>query len=225
MKQAVFGQDEAINAVARAIKLGALGPGPSRQAGRRVFVRRTDGRRQDGSRAAAREGDGRRVHSLRHERVHGAAHRFALDRRAAGIRRFRSGRIAHRRDQQDAALRAAARRDRKGASRFVQHPVAGDGSRHAHRQQRAQGRFPQRDPGDDDQRRRTRTVARDDRFPRRNRAGKSQERAREDVRAGVQKPAVGDDRIRAAESAGYGTGGGQVHRGTCRSASTSRRSR
>ena len=109
MKQAVFGQDEAINAVARAIKLGALGAGPSRQAGRRVFVRRTDGGGQDGSRAATGEGDGRGVHPLRHERVHGAAYGFALDRRAAGIRRFRSGRVAHRRDQQDAALRAAAR--------------------------------------------------------------------------------------------------------------------
>ena len=48
----------------------------------------------------------------------------------------------------------AARRDREGASGHLQHPAAGDGPRHADRQQRAQGRFPQRHRHHDDQCRR-----------------------------------------------------------------------
>ena len=123
---------------------------------RRVPVRRADRRRQDRGRPPARQGDGRRVPPLRHERVHGAPHRLAAHRRAARLRRLRPGRPADRRDQQDPALRAAARRDRKGPSRPLQHPAPGDGPRLADRQQRAQGGLPQRHPGDDHQRRRAR---------------------------------------------------------------------
>ena len=73
-----------------------------------------------------------------------APHGLAPDRRAARLRRLRSGRTAHRRHPQASALGARARRDREGAPGAVQHPAAGDGPRHAHRQQRAQGRLPQR---------------------------------------------------------------------------------
>ena len=49
---------------------------------------------------------GRRVPALRHERVHGEAHRVAADRRAARLRRLRPGRPAHRRGPQAPALGA-----------------------------------------------------------------------------------------------------------------------
>ena len=47
----------------------------------------------------------RRVPALRHERVHGAAHGLAPDRRAARLRRLRPGRPADRRDRQDTRTR------------------------------------------------------------------------------------------------------------------------
>ncbi len=58
---------------------------------------------------------------------------------------------------QHPALRAAARRDREGASRPVQHPPADHGSREADRPQRQAGRLPQRHPDHDDERRRGRS--------------------------------------------------------------------
>ena len=57
---------------------------------------------------------------------------------------------------QHPALRAAARRDREGASRPVQHPVAGHGPRQADRPFRQADRLPQCHPDHDDQRRRGR---------------------------------------------------------------------
>ena len=83
----------------------ARGPRPPREADRLVPVRRPDRRRQDRGRQAARQGARRAVPALRHERVHGEAHRVAADRRAARLRRLRSGRPAHRR-------RSARRRTR-----------------------------------------------------------------------------------------------------------------
>ena len=79
-----------------------------------------------------------------------------LDRRASGLRRLRPGRPADRWHRPASALRAAARRDREGASRPVQHPVAGHGSRQAHRPQRQVSRLPQRHPHHDDERGRLR---------------------------------------------------------------------
>ena len=143
----------------------ALRPRPSGQAHRLVPLLRPDGRRQDRAGQAARRRARRRVPALRHERVHGAAHGLAPDRRAARLRRLRSGRAADGRDQQDALRRPRPRRDREGAPEPLQHPVAGDGSRHAHRQQRQEGRLPQRHPHHDDQRGRARDVGREDRLP------------------------------------------------------------
>ena len=60
--------------------------------------------------------------------------------------------------------RAAARRDREGASGPVQHPAAGDGSRQAHRPQRQVGRLPQRHPDHDHQCRRLRSGQAADRL-------------------------------------------------------------
>ncbi len=159
----VYGQDSAIEAVCRAIKLARSGLAhPDRPVGAFLFAGPTGVGKTEVARQLAKVMG---VEFLRFDmcRVHGAPYGLAADRRAPGICRLRSGRIAHRRDQQDSALRAAARRNRESPSGPVQYPVAGDGSCDADRQQRAQGRLPQRDYRDDHQRGRAGAVARDDR--------------------------------------------------------------
>src|SRR5207247_170929 len=113
--------------------------------GRLLPLRRANGRRQNRGREAAGGRARGRVPALRHERVHGEAHRVAADRRAARLRGLRPGRGADRRDPQDPARPPPARRDREGAPRPVQHPPPGDGPRDAHRSHRPQGRLPPRD--------------------------------------------------------------------------------
>jgi ATP-dependent Clp protease ATP-binding subunit ClpA len=66
---------------------------------------------------------------------------------------FDQGGPADRRRGPAPALRAAARRDREGASGRLQHPAAGDGPRQADRPQRPHGELPQRDPDHDLERR------------------------------------------------------------------------
>ncbi len=144
LKAVVFGQDKAIDALAAAIKMARSRPGQADQADRLLPVLRPHRRRQDRGGAPARLLHGHRTDPLRHVRVHGTPRRVAPDRRAAGLRRLRPGRPADRGDHQEAALRAAAGRDREGPPGHLQHPAAGDGPRHADRQQRAQGRLPQR---------------------------------------------------------------------------------
>ena len=182
LKQVVYGQDPALRGGRARDQTREVGSLASGQAGRRISFRGTDRSRQDRGRASARQGDGNRVSALRHERVHGAPHGVAPDRRASWLCRLRSGRAAHRRHQQDAALRAAARRNRKGASGPVQHPAPGDGSRGVDRQQRAQGGLPQRGAGDDHQRRGAGAGALDDRISRRYQR-QSEEHHRSDVQS------------------------------------------
>ena len=144
----------------RGDQAGARRPARAGEADRLLPVLRPDRRRQDRGRQAARRSSGRRAAPLRHVGVHGAAHRLAADRRAARLCRLRPGRAADRRRRPAPALRAAARRDREGASGPVQHPAAGDGPRQAHRPQRQAGRLPQRHPDHDDERGRLRPRAR-----------------------------------------------------------------
>ena len=92
-------------------------PAPAGEADRLLPVLRPHRRRQDRSRQAARHHHGRGAAALRHERIHGAPHGQPPDRRAAGLCRLRPGRPAHRRRRPASALRAAARRNREGASR------------------------------------------------------------------------------------------------------------
>ena len=73
--------------------------------------------------------------------------------------------------------RAAARRDREGASGPVQHPAAGDGPRQADRPQRQDGRLPQRHPDHDHQCRRRATS------PRRRSASTASKREGDDEEA------------------------------------------
>ena len=105
LKKVIFGQDAAIDAIAAAIKLGRSGLRQPGEADRLLPLLRPDRRRQDRARQAARPHPRRRVHALRHDRVHGEAHRLAAHRRAPGLRRLRPGRPAHRRGAQDARTR------------------------------------------------------------------------------------------------------------------------
>ena len=136
LHERVVGQDEAIEAVATALRrsrAGPAGPGPP---DRHVPVPRPDRRRQD--RAGPRAG---RVHVRltgrddphRHVRVHGETLRLAARRRAARLRRLRRGRPADRGRAPPSLLGGAARRDREGPRRRLQHAAAGDGRRAADR--------------------------------------------------------------------------------------------
>ena len=154
LKLVVFGQDEAIGALATAIKLARSGLAHPEEADRFLSVLRPHGRGQDRGNAPVGERARARTHPLRHVRVHGAAHGVAPDRRATGLCRLRPGRAADRGHYQAPARGVAVRRNREGAPGRVQPVVAGDGPRHAHGQQRPQGRFPQRHHCDDHQCRR-----------------------------------------------------------------------
>ena len=132
LHERVVGQDEAIEAVATALRRSRAGPAGPRPPDRLVPVPRPDRRRQD--RAGARA---RRVHVRlpgrddphRHVRVHGETLRLAARRRAPRLRRLRRGRPADRGGPPPPLLGRAARRDREGPPRRLQHAAAGDGRR------------------------------------------------------------------------------------------------
>ena len=107
--------------------------------------------------------------------------------------------------------RAAARRDREGASRPVQHPAAGDGQRQADRPPRQDGRFPQRHPDHDDQCRRVRHGARDARLRQPHPRGRGRGGGQEDVHAGIPQPARCDRAVRLSAARSRRAGGRQVH--------------
>ena len=135
--------DQAIDALAAAIKMARSGLGnPQKPIGNFLFSGPTGvGKTEVARQLAYCMG----IELIRFDMSeYMERHAVAPDRRAAGIRRLRAGRPAHRGDHQEALLGAAARRDREGAPRHLQHAAAGDGPRHADRQQRPQGRLPQR---------------------------------------------------------------------------------
>ena len=111
LERVVYGQNSAIEALTSAIKLARAGPARRGEADRLLPVLRPHRRRQDGGGPPARGEPRRRARALRHVGIHGAAHHFAADWRAARLRRLRPGRAAHRLDRSASALRAAARRD------------------------------------------------------------------------------------------------------------------
>ena len=136
LHQRVVGQDEAVAAVASALRRSRAGlQDPDRPIGTFLFLGPT-GRRQD--RAGPRAG---RVHVRhpggddphRHVGVHGEARGLAPGRGASGICRLRGGRSADRGRAPPALLGGPARRGREGPSRRVQRAAAGDGRRPSHR--------------------------------------------------------------------------------------------
>ena len=129
----------------------AVRPAPS---DRLVPVPRPDRCRQDRARPGARRlpvrrraGDG----AHRHERVHGEVLGQPADRRAAGLRRLRRGRPAHRGGAPAAVLGGAPRRDREGPPRRVQRAAAGARRRPPHRRARAHRRLHEQRADHDEQ--------------------------------------------------------------------------
>ena len=78
---------------------------------------------------------------------------LAADRRAAGLRRLRGGRPAHRAGAPPAVLRRPVRRDREGAPRRVQRALAGARRRPPHRRAGPHGRLHEHGHHHDEQRR------------------------------------------------------------------------
>jgi ATP-dependent Clp protease ATP-binding subunit ClpB len=162
LHQRVIGQEEAVEAVANALRRAHRAPG-SEQADRLVHLPRPDGRRQD--RARARTGG---VHvrrrardgAPRHVGIPGASYGRAPDRRPARLRRLRRGRAAHRGGAAAAVQRRPPRRDREGAPRGVRRAAAGARRRAAHRRPGPHGRLPQHRPDHDLQRSQRRRAAR-----------------------------------------------------------------
>ena len=210
LKTTVYGQDKAIEALSASIKLARAGlREPEKPIGCYLF----SGPTGVGKTEVAKQlvGQPRRAADpLRHVGVHGAPHRVAADRRAAGLCRLRPGRPAHRRRRPASALRAAARRDREGASGPVQRAAADHGSRQADRPQRQAGRLPQRHPDHDHERGRVRHGEGGLRLhppeARRRRHGGDQPA----VRAGVPQPARRHRHLRAPVARGHRQGGREV---------------
>jgi ATP-dependent Clp protease ATP-binding subunit ClpA len=124
----IISQDKAISALSRAIRRSRAGlKSPKRPAGSFLFLGPTGVGKTEVARALAEFlfGSEKVAHPLRHVRVHGKALGFEADRFASGLCRLRGGRPAHRAGEAAAVLHRAARRNRKGASGCLQHPVAG----------------------------------------------------------------------------------------------------
>ena len=148
----VVSQEKAISALSRAIRRSRAGLQGPDAAGRQLHVPRPDRRRQDRAGPGpgalpVRQRDG--AHPLRHVRVHGEALGVEADRLAAGVRRARGRRPAHRAGQAHALLGGAARRDREGPPRHLQHPAAGVRGRPPDRRAREPRQLQERDPHHD----------------------------------------------------------------------------
>ncbi len=128
LHESVVGQDEAIKALARSIRRSRAGLKDPTAADRDVHLRGADRGRQDRAGARARRflfADSAALIRVDMSRVHGEVLRVAADRRAAGLRRLRGLGHADQGGPSEAVQRGAARRDREGAPRRVQHPAAG----------------------------------------------------------------------------------------------------
>ncbi len=152
LHQRVVGQDEAVEAVANAVRRSRSGlQDPNRPIGSFIFLGPTGVGKTELCKALAagavrrRERDG----PHRHERVHGAAHRQPTDRRPAGLRRLRRRGPTDRSRAPPSVLRRAAGRNRKGPPRRVQYSVASARRRPPDRQPRPHRRFHEHDHRDD----------------------------------------------------------------------------
>ncbi len=106
--QRLVDQDEAVEAVANAVRRNRSGLQDPNRPDRLVHLPRADRRGQDRAVQGPGRGDVRRRERhdpARHERVHGAAHRQPADRRPAGLRGLRRRRHADRGRPPPALLR------------------------------------------------------------------------------------------------------------------------
>ena len=152
LKRLVFGQDKAIEALASSIKLSRAGlREPEKPIGCYLFSGPTGvGKTEVAKQLAALMG----VELLRFD-MSEYMEKHTVSRLIGappGYVGFDQGGLLTDGIDQHPHSRAAARRDREGASGPVQYPPAGDGPRQAHRPQRQVGRLPQRGPDHDHQR-------------------------------------------------------------------------
>ena len=153
----VIGQQEAIDTISARRPARARRPQGSQAAHRLVHLPGPHGRGQDGAGQGCRGVHVRqrgRAHQDRHERVHGAPQREPAGGRTARLRGLRGGRPADRGGPPQELLGGAARRDREGPPRGVQHPAPDPGGRAPHGRQGPPGRLPEHGHHHDQQRRR-----------------------------------------------------------------------
>ena len=152
LHERVIGQDEAVAAVASAIRRSRAGlSDPHRPIGSFLFLGPTGVGKTELARTLADFlfDDERAMVRIDMSRVHGEALGQPPRRRAPGLRRLRRGRPAHRGRPPPPVLGGAARRDREGPPRRLQHPPPGARRRPPHRRPGPHGRLHQRRAGDD----------------------------------------------------------------------------
>ena len=147
LHERVVGQDDAVHAVANAIRRSRAGlSDPHRPIGSFLFLGPTGVGKTELARALADFlfDDERAMVRVDMSEYHGEAHRRPPHRRPAGLRRLRRGWPAHRGRAPAAIRRRAARRDREGAPRGVQRPAPAARRRPADRRPGPHGRLHQR---------------------------------------------------------------------------------
>ena len=147
LHQRVVGQDDAVRAVANAIRRSRAGlSDPHRPIGSFLFLGPTGVGKTELARALAEllfddERAMVRIDMSEYMEKHSVV---AAHRRAPRLRRLRRGRPAHRGGAAPALRGGAARRDREGPPRRVQRPAAGARRRPPHRRPGPHGRLHQR---------------------------------------------------------------------------------
>ena len=158
MHQTVVGQDEAIAVISRAIRRSRAGlKDPKRPIGSFIFSGPTGVGKTELARGLARFLFADASALIRVD-MSEYMEKFSepLDRRASRLRRLRRLRHPHQGGAAQALFGGAARRDREGAPRRLQHPAAGAGRRAPHRQLRAGDRLQEHRRDHDVERRRAR---------------------------------------------------------------------
>ena len=219
IKGAVFGQDDAIGALASAIKLSRAGlRDPVKPIGCYLFAGPTGvGKTEVAKQLAKVMG----IELIRFD-MSEYMERHAVSRLIGappGYVGFDQGGLLDRCDRPAPPRRAAARRDREGAPGCLQHPAAGDGLRQAHRQQRQDGRFPQHHPDHDHQCRcRGHEQAGDGLRPEPAARGRGYRGDQAPVHAGVPQPPRRGDHLPRADAEDHPQRGRQVRQGAGRAA-------
>ena len=197
LKRAVYGQDEAVAALASAIKLARAGlRDPEKPIGCYLF----SGPTGVGKTEAARQLSLSLGLELIRFDMSEYMERHTVSRLIGappGYVGFDQGGLLTDAIDQHPAFGSAPRRDREGPSRPVQHPVADHGSRQADRPFRQADRLPQRDPHHDHQCGRAGPRRRGVRLPQVEAGGRRHRGDRPPVRARVPQPARRHRAVRA----------------------------
>ena len=144
----VIGQHPAVEVISKAIRRSRAGlKDPKRPTGSFIFLGPSGVGKTELARTLAEFlfGDDDAMIRIDMSRVHGEARRVAPGRLAARLHRLRRGRAAHGGRSPPSVQRAAARRDREGPPRRLQHPAADPRGWPSDRRTGAHGRLPPRD--------------------------------------------------------------------------------